>query len=288
MRDSAVRVDPSEMPNRAAVRTSSVVGSQGGSVPRSTEASTERAVSGRVLRGGDICRRSVRYGHGGGDRGSHDRGPRGGRPARRAAHRPAARVRHARRRAARRAAPDRRSAQRRQRAAHRGPAARHDRRGRLDRPPAGLRRGLRAHGPGLRPLRHPRPRGRPQAAVHQQALERRRRSLGAVVPVVRAARRLPARPLRPPQGRVRAQRARHEPLQRLPDHRGQLPAQDVARRARARRAGRTSRACSARCAAKGSRTIATRILVDAAPAASLPRSSSAGGGCTRCCGWLRG
>ena len=49
---------------------------------------------------------------------------------------------------------------------------RHHRAGRVDRPPARLRRGLRAHGPGLRPLRDPRPRGRPQAAVHQQALER--------------------------------------------------------------------------------------------------------------------
>ena len=66
----------------------------------------------------------------------------------------------------------------------------------------------------------------------QQAGERRRRPLGRRLPGVRAARRLPPRPLRPPQGRVRAQRARPQPLQRLPDHRGQLPAQAVARRPR--------------------------------------------------------
>ncbi len=47
---------------------------------------------------------------------------------------------------------------------------------------------------------------------------------------VRPARRLPAQPLRPPQGRVRAQRAGPEPLQRLPRHRGEPAAQAVARR----------------------------------------------------------
>ena len=48
-----MRAVPSVMPNSSAVRTSSGVGSQGGSVPSSTEASTERAVSG-VLRVGDM------------------------------------------------------------------------------------------------------------------------------------------------------------------------------------------------------------------------------------------
>jgi hypothetical protein len=54
MRDSAVRAVPSEMPNSSAVRTSRGVGSQAPSVPRRTEASTDRAVSG-ALRIADIC-----------------------------------------------------------------------------------------------------------------------------------------------------------------------------------------------------------------------------------------
>ena len=203
-----------------------------------------------VLRVGDMCSESVRYRHGQRAGRPADDAPAGGAAHRRAAHRPAHGHRHAGAGAADRAATHRRPAQRRHRRRHLGAGARHHRARRVDRSPARLRGGLRAHGPGLRPLRDPRPRGRPQAAVHQQAVERLRGPLAGRLPVVRAARRVPPRPLRPPQGRVRARRARHEPLQRLPDHRGELPPQDVARRARHARAGRTSRACCARSRAR--------------------------------------
>ena len=62
--------------------------------------------------------------------------------------------------------------------------------------------------------------------------ERRRRPLARRLPRLRAARRLPTGPLRAPQGRVRAQRARPQPLQRLPRHRGQPPSEALARRPR--------------------------------------------------------
>ena len=81
-----------------------------------------------MLRVGDMCRRSVRYGHGQRAGRPADDAPARGAAHRRAAHRAAHRHRHAGARAAGRAAADRRPAQRRHRRRHLGPGARHHRR----------------------------------------------------------------------------------------------------------------------------------------------------------------
>ena len=205
MRDSAVRAVPSAMPNSSAVRTSRGVGSQarvGAEQDRGEDRPGGRAGSLRIA---DICLKSVRYAAWRwcwslARRWSRPRTccptscpPTGSRPTAC----PCPEIRAELRR-------DRRPAQRRHRGRHLGPGPRHDRPRRVDRPPAGLRRRLPPDGPGLRPVRDPRPRGRPQAALHEQGVERPDRPLGRVLPGLRAARRLPPRPLRPPQGRVRA------------------------------------------------------------------------------------
>ena len=82
--------------------------------------------------------------------------------------------------------------------------------------PLGLPGRLRPDGADVRPLRHPHARGGPQAPVHQQAGQRLGRHLADRLPGLDAHRPLPAGPLRPPQGGVRARRARHRLLRRLP------------------------------------------------------------------------
>ena len=75
---------------------------------------------------------------------------------------------------------------------------------------------LRPDGPDVRPVRHPHARGGPQAPVHQQAGQRLGGHLADRLPHLDAHLHLPARPLRPPQGGVRAARAGHRLLRRLP------------------------------------------------------------------------
>ena len=141
------------------------------------------------------------------------------------------------------------------------PGARHDRPGRVDRAPARLRRRVRPHGPGVRPLRDPRPRGRPQAALHQQAVERLGRPLAGGLPVVRAARRatgaatspttrtssVPASPTSTSTTAIRS--PRRASVARCGATRGAPPG------------GRTSRACCAAFRSKDARPIALRIGV---------------------------
>ena len=216
------------MPNRAPARTNRRVGSHGGSVPRRVEAMTDRAVRG--LRSSDICRDRCNM--------SAWRPPRM-RPTRcsrrptacpTCAHRALDRQRQAGARPAHRPAPHRRSPQRGQRPADVGSGRRHHRRGGVARQPAGLGGRVPADGAGARTVRHHRPRVRPQAALHQQALERPGRPVAALVPGVRAVRCLPALALRPPPRRVRPRRARPQPLRRLPDHPQLLRPQAAPRR----------------------------------------------------------
>ena len=75
---------------------------------------------------------------------------------------------------------------------------------------------LRPHGADVRPLRHPHARGGAQAPLHQQAVERLDRHLGHRLPGLHPGAALPPGPLRPPQGRVRARRARPRLLPALP------------------------------------------------------------------------
>ena len=80
-----------------------------------------------------------------------------------------------------------------------------------------LDRGVRADGPRPRAVRGADARGRAPPAVPQPQGQRLRRPLAARLPVVHADRRVPARPHGAPPRRVRARRARHPPLPRLPD-----------------------------------------------------------------------
>ena len=150
--------------------------------------------------------------------------------------------------------------QRRQRAADARPARGHDRRRGLARQPGGVGRRVPAHGAGARPLRHPRPRGRPQAAVHQQALERLRRAVAPGLPGARAVRRLPPLALRPPPRGVRAERARHEPVRRVPGHPGVVPAQAAARRGEGQRVEEPAGPAPGGAQPLGAGPVALRIL----------------------------
>ena len=73
-------------------------------------------------------------------------------------------------------------------------------------------------GPQFAAVRQPGSRGRAPPAVLEQAHQRLRRPLGARLSGVHVDRSVPARAHGAPQGRVRAERTRHEPLQRLSDH----------------------------------------------------------------------
>ena len=114
------------------------------------------------------------------------------------------------------------------------------------------------------------------------------RPLGAGLPVVRAARRLPAWPLRAPQGRVRPQRARPQPLQRLPDHPGAASAASCGATPAASSGWKSLKGLLARVQEPGRPTAGAAHRADAAAAAASSPSRSAAGGSTRCCGWRRG
>ncbi len=99
------------------------------------------------------------------------------------------------------------------------------RRCRLHRPVVELSDRFRLDGADVRPLRHPHARGGAQAPLHQQALERRRRQVGGGLSGLHPGAALPARALRPPQGRVRARRAGHGVLLAVSMHApGPVPA----------------------------------------------------------------
>ena len=162
-------------------------------------------------------------------------GARRGRPARGPPQRAPAAQRHGHPGAARRPAPHRQRAQ-----CHVGGGglvlggAHHRRRG-VDRPVVELSGRLRVDGTDVRALRHPHARGGAQAALHQQAMERLDRHVGGGLPRLHAGPAVPPRALRPPQGRVRARRARHRLLRALPLHApGAVPA-PVSRRRRHQR-----------------------------------------------------
>ena len=162
------------------------------------------------------------------------------------------------------------------------------RRRRVDRPVVGLPDRLRPHGADVRAVRHPHARGGPQAALHQQAGQRLGGDLAGRLPDLDADRPLPSRALRPPQGGVRTERARHRLLRRLPVRPpGAGPA------AGARRGGH----------------LGVEELRPAVPVAQVPRLPAhvaldprrpgcccgrccgpppGGGGSTRCCGGCRG
>ena len=158
----------------------------------------------------------------------------------------------------------------------------------IDRWWAYLRR-LRPDGADVRALRHPHARGRPQAPVHRQAGQRLGRHLAGRLPHVDAHRPLPARALRPPQGGVRPERARHRLLRRLPVRPpGPGPA------AGARRGGHLG-VEELRPAVRGHsrypayrRTSLSILGVQARAVGGAVGDHRAGGGSTRCCGGCRG
>ena len=165
MRESAVRVVPSEIPNSSVVRTRSCTGRRGGSMPSSTDSSTERAV--RLLRLLDMCRRVYDAGRMAltmvpdtavlPDVLPTERLLESGKPV------PAIRQS---------CAASTTSATSAASLLCWAQAAAIIGGGDVAGPPARLPGRRRAHGCDPRPLRHPRPRGGPQAAVHRQAGQR--------------------------------------------------------------------------------------------------------------------
>ena len=96
-------------------------------------------------------------------------------------------------------------------------------------------------GPRPRPAQHPRPRGRPPAAVPEPLRQRPRRPLDPRLPDVAAVLRLPPRPLRPPPRRAGPRRARPRPVPRLPDPAATRGSASCAATSPARAPTRTSR-----------------------------------------------
>ena len=281
MRDIATRTVPPAMPNSAAEPTRARVGRRGGCTPSSVLATTERAVRRRV----GVLRLAGTCGYIRNMRGvattmlppdaalpdvlPTDRLTRSGMavPAVREDLRRIANVRNV-------------AVGRRALGGHHRP----HRRDRVERQPLRVRGDLRAHGPDVRPVRDPRPRGRAPAAVLVEALERPRGPLAPRLSGVRAVRGLPALPLRPPQGRVRSPRARPRPVQRLSGHPVVVAPQAAARR------GRHLGVEEPQAAAAGD-DVEDRPPVrqphrrrPGRAAGSGPGCSPAAGGCTRCSG----
>ncbi len=85
-------------------------------------------------------------------------------------------------------------------------------------------------GSGLRPLLDPRPRGGPPTPVLPAGRQRPGREVAARLPGLRALRRLPPQPLRPPSRRAGPQRARPQPVPGLSGHRRLVATQAAPRR----------------------------------------------------------